>query len=246
MVFLKTAGCFRLALDTMLDDVAPMITLNRSIARSVSRRGLLGLGLGLAALPLIRPALAAPVLSDQDKADIARVEKLFNGISTLEARFTQVDSGGGMAEGKLMMRRPGRLRFEYDPPTPLLIVADGAWLVVYDKEIKQVDRYPLGRTPIGVLVREKIDLNDGLEVTEVLRDSQAFGVTMVAPDHRDDGQLTLVFTENPFEFRQWQVLDAQGINTVVTLDDVRQGVDFDPKLFTFFDPPGATGTRHDR
>ncbi len=212
----------------------------------VSRRGLLGLGLGLAALPVLRPALAAPVLSDKDKADIARVETMFNGIRTMEARFTQVDSNGGMAQGKLYLRRPGRLRFEYDPPTPLLIVADGTWLCVYDKEIKQVDRYPLGRTPIGVLVRDKINLNDGLEVTEVVRDSQAFGVTMVAPDHRDDGQLTLIFTESPFEFRQWQVLDAQGINTVVTLEDMKQGGEFDPKLFVFNDPPGSTGMRHER
>lgn len=210
------------------------------------RRRILGLALGLAGLPLLaRPGLAA-ALSDRDKADIARVEGLFNGIRTMEARFTQVDSNGGYAEGKLMLRRPGRLRFEYSPPTPLVIIADGTWLVVYDKEIRQVDRYPLGRTPIGVLVRDKVKFDDGLEVTEVARDSQAFAVSVVAPDRRDDGKLTLVFTENPFEFRQWQVLDAQGINTVVTLDDIRQDVTFENKLFTFDDPPGATANRHDR
>ena len=98
------------------------------------RRRILGLALGLAGLPLLaRPGLAA-ALSDRDKADIARVEGLFNGIRTMEARFTQVDSNGGYAEGKLMLRRPGRLRFEYSPPTPLVIIADGTWLVVYDKE----------------------------------------------------------------------------------------------------------------
>jgi outer membrane lipoprotein-sorting protein len=230
----------------MLNEFAPMLILNRLLRPRPTRRGLLGLGLGLAALPLIRPAFAAATLSDKDKADIARVEGLFNGIRTMEARFTQVDSTGGMAQGKLYMSRPGRLRFEYDPPVPLLIVADGTWLCVYDKEIKQVDRYPLGRTPIGVLVRDKISLTDGLEVTEVMRDSQAFGVTMVAPEHRDDGQLTLIFTENPFEFRQWQVLDAQGINTVVTLEDIKQGGDFSSALFVFNDPPGTTGLRHER
>ncbi|MFZ2870239.1 LolA family protein [Zavarzinia sp.] len=210
-----------------------------------NRRGLLGLALGLAAAPLFGTARAA-TLNDRDKADVARVEGLFNSFRTLEARFTQVDSNGGMAEGKLFLRRPGRLRFEYDPPVPLLIVSDGTWLIVYDKEIKQVDRYPLGRTPIGVLVREKVAFDDGLEVTDVVRDSQAFGVSVIAPANKDDGRLTLIFTENPFEFRQWQVLDAQGINTVVTLDDVKLGGDFDPKLFVFNDPPGVTTSRHDR
>lgn len=211
---------------------------------SLHRRNLLGLALGFAALPFVRPARAE--LSSKDKTDVARVEDLFNSFTNLEARFTQVDSNGGLAEGKLYMRRPGRMRFEYNPPVPLLIVSDGTWLVVYDHEIKQVDRYPLGRTPIGVLVREKVSFDKGLVVTDVVRDSQAFGVSVVDPDHKDDGRLTLIFTENPFEFRQWQVLDSQGINTVVTLDDVKLGGEFDPKLFIFNDPPGATSSRHER
>ncbi|MFA5121148.1 outer membrane lipoprotein carrier protein LolA [Zavarzinia sp.] len=211
--------------------------------RALNRRGLLALG--LAALAFAPRAMAA-TLTTRDKGDVARVEALFNGIRTLEARFTQVDSNGGMAQGKLFLQRPGRLRFEYEAPTQLLIVADGTWLIVFDKEIKQVDRYPLYRTPLGVLVRDKVSFADGLEVTEVLRDSQAFGISMIAPDRKDDGKLTLVFTENPFEFRQWQVLDAQGINTVVTLDDMKQGGSFDPKIFTFDDPPGATANRHDK
>lgn len=211
-----------------------------------TRRHLLGLALGFGALAAaLRPAAALAALSDRDKVDIDRVEALFNDISTLEARFTQVDSNGGYAQGRLLLRRPGRLRFEYDAPTPLLIVADGTWLVVYDKEIKQVDRYPLGRTPIGVLVRENVSFGDGLQVTDVQRDSQAFAVSVIDPDHKDDGKLTLVFTENPFEFRQWQVLDAQGITTVVSLEDIRHGGSFDPKLFTLIDPPGATASRHD-
>ncbi|MCF4165605.1 outer membrane lipoprotein carrier protein LolA [Zavarzinia compransoris] len=212
-----------------------------------TRRNLLGLALGFGALAAaLRPGAALAALGDRDKADIARVETLFNGIETMEARFTQVDSNGGYAQGRLLLRRPGRLRFEYDAPTPLLIVADGTWLVVYDKEIKQVDRYPLGRTPIGVLVRDHVSFADGLEVTEIQRDAQAFAVSVIDPDHKDDGKLTLVFTENPFEFRQWQVLDAQGITTVVSLEDIRRGGSFDPKLFTFIDPPGATASRHDR
>ncbi|MDD3445108.1 MAG: outer-membrane lipoprotein carrier protein LolA [Zavarzinia sp.] len=235
---------FRLALADLLPHLAPM---SNPAPALLTRRRTLGLSLGLGALSLsLRPSAAHAELNQRDRTDIARVEALFNDIRTLEARFTQVDSNGGYAEGRLLLRRPGRLRFEYDPPTPLLIVADGTWLVVYDKEIKQVDRYPLGRTPIGVLVRDRIDFGDGLEVTEVQRDSQAFAVSLIDPAHRDDGKLTLVFTENPFEFRQWQVLDAQGINTVVSLDGIKTGGSFDPVLFTFTDPPGTTGNRHDR
>lgn len=221
----------------------PMMVLNR--------RSLITMMAAAAALPAAvagatSAAAASGALSALDQQDIRRAEQLLDGITSLKARFTQVDSNGGVATGTFYLRRPGRMRFEYDAPSPLLMVADGTWLVVYDKEIKQVDRYPLGATPIGVLARERVRLDQGVELLGVVRDKGAFGIKLTDQDHRDEGQLILIFTDSPLEFRQWQVLDAQGATTVFTLDRVQTGLALSPSLFVFQDPPGTTLTRHDR
>ncbi len=211
-----------------------------------SRRSLFALVAGAALLPLVGARAASAAFSDLDRRDIHRAEQLLDGITSLKARFTQVDSSGGVAAGTFYLRRPGRMRFEYDAPSPLLMVADGTWLIVYDKEIRQVDRYPLGATPIGVLTRDRIKLDQGLDLLGVVRDKGAFGIKLTDEDHKDEGQLILIFTDSPLEFRQWQVLDAQGTTTVFTLDQVQTGLDLSPSLFVFQDPPGATRSRHDR
>lgn len=212
----------------------------------LSRRSLIALVAGATALPLVGARAASAALSDLDLRDVRRAEQLLDGISSLKARFTQVDSNGGVASGTFYLRRPGRMRFEYDAPSPLLMVADGTWLIVYDKDIRQVDRYPLGATPIGVLTRDRIKLDEGIDLLGVVRDKGAFGVKLSDQERKDDGQLILIFTDSPLEFRQWQVLDAQGTTTVFTLDQVQTGVTLSPSLFVFEDPPGTTLTRHDR
>ena len=216
--------------------------------RHFSRRGLIGAALGLALLPCV--ALAAPApdkaprLTDQDRADIARVEAYLNEVRSLKAGFTQVAPDGQLSEGNFYLRRPGRLRFEYRPPVPMLIVGDGTWIVIHDSETNQVDRLPIGQTPLSVLVKDRVNLSDGMEVTRVRRQPGVLELSIVDPDNRDQGFITLVFSDPPLELRQWLVTDAQGQVTSVQLRDAVRNIDLEAKLFVFNDPPAAS--RRDR
>jgi outer membrane lipoprotein-sorting protein len=176
-------------------------------------------------------------LSAQDRVDIARAQDALNAIDTLKARFLQISSNGGQAEGTAYLHRPGRLRLQYDPPSPLLVVADGTFLIVHDNTLGNPSYIPLGSTPAGVLVRNNVQL-DGkdLAVTHVSHQPGVIAITVVQAEDSGDGQLTLVFTDRPFQLRQWRVVDPQGQTTTVSLYDVETGLALDSKLFEFKDP----------
>lgn len=186
------------------------------------------------------PAFAQPAvgarLSAADKTDIARIEAYFNRLKTVRAKFLQISSKGGVATGLFYLSRPGKIRFEYDPPTPILIVAGGLFLVYYDKELEQVTHVLLNSTPIGVLVREKVTLSGDLTVTALARGPGILGVRLVETDDAEKGSITLIFSDKPLSLRKWVVTDAQGARTTVSLSDVRLGLPLDPELFEFTDP----------
>jgi hypothetical protein len=109
-------------------------------------------------------------LSTEDLETIARLETYLNRITTLRARFVQVSSNGAVAEGDLYLSRPGRLRFEYDPPHPALLIANGVNLLYYDRDLEQASFLPLWETPLSFLLRERVDLSEGgIEVLAVER-----------------------------------------------------------------------------
>jgi len=201
-------------------------------------RGLIAGVLALVLLP--HGAFAAPKLSAADQADVTRVEAYLNKVRVLKAGFTQVAPDGSLSDGLFYLSRPGRMRFEYAPPSPILIVGDGTWVVVYDAETKQVDRIPIAATPISVLVRDKVELTKGSEVTRVHRRPGVLEITLVDPDNRDQGSIALVFVDQPLELRQWLVTDSQNQITTVQLHDVVRNERLDAKLFVFNDPPGVT------
>ena len=184
-----------------------------------------------------RPAVAE--LSAADLVAVDRVTARLNEVETLRARFIQIGPHGELSRGELYLRRPGRLRFEYAPPSPLLLVGDGIWLVMYDRELEQVNRWPIYKTPLGVLVAETIDLNRRTTVTEVRRDTGTIRLTLVDRENPDEGSVTLVFTEPPLMLRKWVIVDAQGGITNVSLQDTRINVPLDPELFFFEGPTDA-------
>jgi outer membrane lipoprotein-sorting protein len=191
----------------------------------------------LAALPAVAQQPRPAQLSAEDKAEIGRIENYLNGLKTLEARFLQVTSTGEYSEGRLHLDRPGRLRIEYDPPVPVLIVANRGLLTYYDKELEQVSHVPLGSTPAGILVREKISLlSDEFMITGFERESQALRISLTRASDPQEGSLALVLADRPLELKKWMVTDAQGVVTTVSLLDARTGIEFDPKLFEFVDP----------
>jgi outer membrane lipoprotein-sorting protein len=187
------------------------------------------------------PAPPTPVaLSDQDKADLARVEEYLNGLTTLQSRFLQVSPNGGYSEGDLFLSRPGKLKLEYAPPVPILIVVDGDFVTYYDKQLKQVQYIPTAQTPASILVRERIALAAGdLAVTEFERGPGTLRLTVIKTSDPGLGSMSLVFSDRPIALKKWTVTDAQGQVTNVSLLGPRFGVALDPKVFQFQLPRDA-------
>lgn len=182
---------------------------------------------------------------EDDAAALQKVEDYLNALTTLEADFVQVSPEGEISEGKLYIARPWRLRVEYAPPVPVLMVADGTRLIFYDRELGQVTELPLSSTPFGLLLAKRISLEAQAEILDVAREASVLRVTVARKDAPEAGTLTLVFTESPFELRQWVLVDAQGLATRVTLLAPRFGGELDPALFTF-ERPRPGGTRPER
>mgnify|MGYP003352122070 CR=1 FL=1 len=180
-------------------------------------------------LLLALPA-GAQTLSPEDRADVARVEAYFNAITTLKARFTQIGPRGEIAEGWFYLSRPNRLRFEYDPPVLVMVVADGFRLIYYDKQLDQENAWPVAGTPLGPLLAREVTF-DRKAVIGVSRDPGVLRVTVVDPGKRDEGSMTLVFSDGPLELRQWTVVDVQGLSTIVALTNLEMKPVLDPDLF---------------
>ena len=193
----------------------------------------------LAAVRVISVLVFGPAradLSDEDQADVARVEAFLNDIRSLEARFTQLSDSGAVSEGVFYMQRPGRLRFEYAPPSPILIVGTGKTIVFYDARLGQVSYVPIKSTPLAFLADEKIAFNGTTEVVRVDRDPGAIAVTLADQTRRNQGTITLIFSDSPMRLRMWRITDAQGKVTTIALSNTRINITLDQELFRFVNP----------
>ena len=211
---------------------------------AMKRRTLLTLPLiaALAGGPLARGAWAQAItLTPQDRADIGRIQAYLNALHTLKSRFLQVAPDGATSEGKAWLERPGRMRFQYDPPTPLLLIAGHGLFVYYDRELRQTTNIPLGSTPLGLLLRENMELSGDVTVTGIMRQPGQIQLTLIRTASPGDGSLTLVFADDPLALRQWIVVDAQRQETRVSLFDVQLGGTFDQDMFSFVDPKFVPG-----
>jgi outer membrane lipoprotein-sorting protein len=218
--------------------------------KGICRRTVLAasFALGTVLVPALDAAAATPVavaLSPQDVADLQRVAAYLNSIRTMYARFQQVSSNGGTASGQLWMARPGRMRFEYDPPSPVLLLADMFYVYYIDKELVEMSKVGLKSTPAWLLLRDPITFDD-LVVTRFDRGANALRVTVVEKADPDTGSLTMVFSDHPLALRQWSIVDQQHKTTTVSLYDERFGVALDPKLFVYQDPFAASRRQYDQ
>lgn len=195
--------------------------------------------IALVAGPTHLPAWAQGIanLNDTDKSDILRIEAYLNKIKTMEARFLQVSSDGDYSEGDLYLSRPGKMRIEYDPPKPVLIVVNGQNLVYFDKELEQVSYFSLEDTQAEILLRETISFSsEDLIVTRFERGPGVLRLTVIKGNDPLEGNLTLIFSDKPLGLKKWTITDAQGIVTNVSLLGPRFGASLDAKLFDF-EPP---------
>jgi outer membrane lipoprotein-sorting protein len=186
----------------------------------------------LAGLPL----LPAAALAQAPDPALARVEAYLNGLRTLRARFLQVSDNGASAQGVAWISRPGRMRFDYDPPEPILLVASGGQVMMYDRELRQPTTVPASSTPLGLLLRERIRLAGDITVSALERRGGFLNVTLHRTGAPAEGRLTLTFEEQPMQLRQWTVVDAQARRTQVTLYELDTTTRPDPRIFDFNDP----------
>jgi outer membrane lipoprotein-sorting protein len=192
-------------------------------------------------VPALANAAAPPVaaaLTPQDTADLQRIAAYLNSIHTMYARFQQT-SGGAIANGQLWMARPGRMRFEYDLPSPILLLADRFYVYYVDKELAQMSKVGLKSTPAWLLLRDPITFSD-LTVTRFERGPNALRVTVVEQNEPDIGSLTMTFSDRPLALRQWSIVDQQRKTIAVSLYNEQFGIALDPKLFVYQDPYAAS------
>lgn len=204
-----------------------------------SRRRLLFATLPLLAAPALARAVAPITETPRDQADIARAEAYLNGLKSLKAHFMQVAPDGGLSEGTAWMERPGRMRFQYDPPAPFLLLASSGVLTFHDASLQQTSNIPLSRTPLGILLAEHVTLSGAVTVTGIQRQPGQLQITVVRTENPGDGSLTLIFADQPLALRQWTVVDAQRRQTHVTLYNIQLGGTYDPLLFNQVSLPAS-------
>jgi outer membrane lipoprotein-sorting protein len=168
--------------------------------------------------------------------ELAAVEAYLNNLTSLKARFLQIADTGATAQGTAWIVRPGRMRFEYDPPEPMLLVANAGQFFFFDRELRQPSIVPISSTPLGLLLRDNMRLSGDVTVDGVERAQGFIRVTLHRTAQPAEGRLTLIFADNPVELRQWAVVDAQGRQTRVTLSNIEQGGRFPSLLFEFNNP----------
>ena len=193
----------------------------------------------LAALLVLTPVTAvhgqSAALSTEEAADIERIEDYLNGLTTMDSRFVQL-SDGTIAQGRIRLSRPGRLRIDYEPPVPVRIVASGRFMLYYDHELEQTTYVPVSRTPAYFLLQEEVDLSERIAITDFEKDAATIRVTAIEQDSPENGSLTVVFEDNPLRLVKWQVVDPQGQRVDVALLDPHFGVNLDNDLFSTVDP----------
>lgn len=210
----------------------------------INRRTALVQGLSSLALPVLAQGMvsrgAAAQSSTQDRTDLARIEGYLNGIRTMKARFSQTAPDGDVTQGAVLVQRPGRMRFQYDQPSPFLLVANHGTLIFHDEQLNQTSNIPLNRTPLGILLAEQVALSGDVNVTKLVRLPGQLQVGLVRSAAPGDGTLTLIFADAPLVLRQWIVRDQQGRQTRVTLTNMDMTARFDQALFEYH--PSVVGT----
>lgn len=181
--------------------------------------------------------------SDQEKADLDKVSAYLNGIKSLKAGFVQIGPDGSEVEGELFLQKPGQIRFEYQPPSPVLIVATDGSLYVRNAKLNTLDRHDLSDTPLGLLLNERIDLKTNKAVIGVVEESGTIVVRARSSSNRNDSNITLTFSAPGIELRQWVVRDNQGGNTTVTLRNLEPGASLDASLFAAPQKPVKQSSR---
>jgi outer membrane lipoprotein-sorting protein len=200
----------------------------------------------LRALKAVSVLLAAVLLMGQsprfrpteftgpDLADLIRVSDYLNAIHSMRGSFLQIDPNGTAEQGNFYIVKPGKMRFEYQPPNPTLVVSDGKTVAVFNKQLNTVDTYPLFATPLNLLLSDNVKLQNNQSVMGITRQTGALIVYAKSGSTKQGsgGNITITFADSPLELRQWTIVDAQGLSTTVTLNNMQTGVTLPDQIFS--------------
>nr|WP_246789396.1 outer membrane lipoprotein carrier protein LolA [Acetobacter nitrogenifigens] len=179
----------------------------------------------------LAPARAEATLTPADRGWIGRIQETLNQITTLRARFEQIAPDGQRTTGVVWLSRPGRMRFAYDKPSPLLLVANDGKVVFRDEQLDQTTEIPIDRTPLGLLLGAHIVLSGDVTVTGFSHENGLLRLSVVRTATPGEGTLIMFFDEKPLALRSWIVVDAQGRQTQVSLSQIVPGVATPDALF---------------
>ncbi len=175
---------------------------------------------------LVLPAAA-------EKISLTALSDFLNELTTAKSKFTQINPDGTIATGTLYIHRPGRMRFEYDPPDSALVLAGGGTVAIFDRKSNEPpQQFPLKRTPLSVILRRNVDLSTANMITAHTANEVTTTVTAQDPEHPENGHIDLKFTDHPIELRQWIVTDESGNQTTVILADIERDLDINGVLFS--------------
>ena len=198
----------------------------------------------------MRPLLAAfsalallfATLPAQAQTGVPEIEKYLNSIRTVKARFVQSNPNGSVVLGTLYVRRPGRMRFEYDAPSQLKIVADGMQVTMWDNATRDFGQWPIGWTAASFLVREPLVLSGDLQVEKIDRANGLLEVTLSQAKKPQEGKVVVRLQENPLLLRGWTIIDNRGNRVTVSLSEMQTGLQLADSLFKY-DGPDAGAIR---
>ncbi len=177
-------------------------------------------------------AFTHPATVEQDLADL---DYTMNHTNSFSGTFTQFGPDGTRDTGRIYLKRPGKLRIEYDAPNPLLLVSDGVTLVQQDRELQTTDRIPLSSTPISFFLKENVQLARDTEVVGLTKSAQDISVTARDGSGEMEGQITMIFDAQTLAFKSWVITDSFGGQTRVQMADLRYNDQLDPRLFVLRD-----------
>lgn len=188
--------------------------------------------------------LSAPAAWAAEKLPLAAISEYLNALTTAQSPFTQINDDGSLSTGTLYLHRPGRMRFEYDPPDSAVVIAGGGTVVIHDPKSNQPpESYPLRRTPLSIILADTVDLDRADMVVGHGFDGTATVVTAQDPENPEYGSIDLMFTADPIELRKWVIHDGSGGQTTVILGALETGLPLSANLFAPFAGAGVTNDR---
>jgi outer membrane lipoprotein-sorting protein len=208
-------------------------TSGTNAASGMTRRKVLGLGLAAFGALTIGQTLPAFLSSAEAQASSGAAQKIadhFSSIRTMSGDFIQFGPRGEQTGGKFFIARPGKIRFNYEAPSAYRVISDGESVVIDNRKLNTMDLYPLSKTPLKLLLDERIDLS-GNRVKSVKEEPDLITIQLADKSVFGNSRITMMFDTKSYDLRQWTITDAQGKDTTVLIDNVKQGVQLDASLF---------------